>query len=90
MSRAPKPLAADTSLEAEAMMLAHYRSLDVPEKLAIVFALSRRADDAARVGILERYPDASEHEQALRLASLKYGRDLMVEAFGWDPEVEGW
>jgi hypothetical protein len=42
------------------------------------------------VGIRERHPTASERELRLRLAALKYGRDLMVRACGWDPDVEGW
>ena len=41
-------------------------------------------------GIRERYPESTDREQRLRLAALKYGRDLMVKAFDWDPLVEGW
>ncbi len=72
------------------MLLEHYRRLEVHEKVAIMMDLARLADDAALVGIRERHPAASEREQRLRLAALKYGRDLMVKAFGWDPLVEGW
>ncbi len=90
MSGPFRPLSADTSPEAEAILVEHYRRLEVHEKVAIMMDLARLADDAALVGIRERYPQASQREQRLRLAALKYGRDLMVSAFGWDPLVEGW
>lgn len=85
-----RPLADDTSLAIEAMMLAHYRELAVHEKLAIVRKLTRLADSIALVGIRERHPEADEREQRLRLAALKHGRELVLAAFGWDPAIEGW
>lgn len=90
MSDAPRTLAGDTSPEAEALLLEHYRGLEVHEKVAIMMDLTRLADDTALVGIRERYPAAGEREQRLRLAALKFGRELMVAAYGWDPNVEGW
>jgi hypothetical protein len=84
------PLTEDTSPEAQAILVEHYRRLEVHERVAIMMDLTRLADGAALMGIRERHPDASEHEQRLRLAALKYGRDLMVAAYGWDPHVEGW
>jgi hypothetical protein len=32
----------------------------------------------------------SERELRLRLAALWLHREIMIEAFGWDPEVEGY
>jgi hypothetical protein len=86
----PTPLAEDTSAAAEAILVKHYRGLEVHEKVALMMDLTRLADDAALMGIRERHPEASEREQCLRLAALKYGRDLMVAAYGWDPDAEGW
>jgi hypothetical protein len=85
-----KPLARDTSIEAETLLFDHYGSLEVHEKTEIIADLNGQMDRIALVGIRERHPDASEREQHLRLAALKYGRELMVKAFGWDPELQGW
>ena len=71
-------------------MIEHYRGLEVHERIAIAMELTRMADEIALEGIRERYPHATEREQKLRLAALRYGRDLMLKAFGWDPLVEGW
>lgn len=71
-------------------MIEHYRSLGVEGRVALVLELNRRADEAALVGIRERWPDADEREQRLRLAALKYPRELMVRAFGWDPVERGY
>jgi len=74
----------------EALLFEHYRGLPVHEKVRIAMDLTRQADEIALVGIRERHPNSSDREQRLRLAALKYGRELMVKAFGWDPDVEGW
>jgi hypothetical protein len=37
----------------------------------------------------EQYPEVCERELALRLASLWIPRDLMIRAFGWDPDERG-
>lgn len=80
----------DTSREAERLQFEHYARLEPWEKMRIVEELTRTAEGVAEVGIRERYPDANDEEVRLRLASLKYGRDLMVKFFGWDPDVKGW
>jgi len=92
MSGPLRPLAEDTSpeAEAEAILIEHYRGLEVHERIAIAMDLTRMADEASLEGIRLRYPEASEREQKLRLFALKYGRDLAVAAYGWDPLVEGW
>jgi hypothetical protein len=85
-----RPQAPDTSVEADRRMIEHYRSLTLEQRVDLVFELTRRADEAALVGIRERYPDADEREQRLRLAALKYPRELLIRAFGWDPEERGY
>lgn len=85
-----KPLSEDTSLEAEQFLFERYARMEPHEKLAIVWRLNRASENAALVGIRERYPDADEEEQRLRLFALKYGRELAVKVFGWDPEEKGW
>ena len=85
-----RPLADDTSPEAEAVLLEHYRGLEVHEKVRIVLDLSRFTDEVALEGLRDRYPEAGERELRVRLAALKYGRELVLEAFAWDPEIQGW
>ena len=90
MSQEIKPLSEDTTLEAERALFAHYARMEPHEKLAIVSRLNRQVEGMALVSIRERYPDDSDREHRLRLFALKYGRDLAVEVFGWDPDVRGW
>lgn len=40
----------------------------------------------AEAGLRARHPEASPEELRLRLAALRLGRRLMIDAFGWDPE----
>jgi hypothetical protein len=47
------------------------------------------SDFAARVsesGVRANHPDAPEREIFLRSAALRLPRDLMIRAYGWDPE----
>ena len=44
----------------------------------------------ALAGIRERHPSASARECQLRLASLRLGRDVMMQVFGWDPAERGY
>ena len=65
-----RPLAPDTTLAAEFLLIEHYRGLEVHERIAIAMDLTRMADEIALEGIRERHPGASEREQKLRLAAL--------------------
>lgn len=85
-----QPLSRDTTPEAEKVLFDLLRGLDAAQKMKIVFDLQETMDQIALVGIRERHPDCSEREARLRLAALKYDRELMIRAFGWDPEVEGY
>ena len=80
----------DTTRQVERMMFDHYARLAPWEKIRIIEDLNRTADGAAIVGIRKRHPDANDDEVRLRLAALKYGRDLTLKFMGWDPHVEGW
>jgi hypothetical protein len=72
------------------LQFAYYRSLSPTQKIAIILDLTRTAERAALVGIRERHPHATEHEQQLRLAALKFGPELVLAAYGWDVRTEGW
>lgn len=81
----------DTDPEVERILLEANRRLTPGERLLKVGELNEAAEMMALAGIRERYGhDLSQREEQLRLAALRLPRDLMVEAFGWDPEVEGY
>lgn len=79
----------DTQPEAERVLFDFYRRMTPAEKVRIMFDLVRVGDESALAEIRSRHPGCSEHEAHLRLASKKYPRDLMIRAYGWDPEIEG-
>lgn len=56
------------------------------QKLQKMLAIGRMIDDLARAELLQRYPWATQRDLDLRLASRVLDRDLMVAAFGWDPD----
>jgi hypothetical protein len=57
------------------------------ERILMAFELSDFAVRASESGVRERYPEASEREIFLRSAALRLPRDLMIRAYGWDPET---
>jgi len=83
------PPASDTSAEVEDFLVARLRELSLAEKLAMVRRLNRGLVRLTLAGVRARYPSADARELALRAAALRLPRDVMVRAFGWDPDVEG-
>ena len=82
--------AADTDEKSDRLLFELYGQLTPVERIRMVWDLGQACDGRACIGIRQRYPDATEREVELRLAALKYGRDLMVRVFAWDPEERGW
>jgi hypothetical protein len=80
----------DTRPEAQRVLDDLVRRMTPEQKLARVVELQEAVEAFARGGIRARHPRADGREVELRLGALKYGRELMVAAFGWDPGVEGW
>lgn len=81
----------DTPPEVEEIVLERYRQMSPLERLRQVFELNYMAQSLAEMRIRAQYgPDLSEREIRLRLAALWLDRETMIEAFGWDPEVEGY
>lgn len=81
----------DTAPEVEEILLDRYRRMAPQEKLRQVFELNRMAQQMAAMRIQAQYgPDLPERELRLRLAALWLDRGTMIEAFGWDPEIEGY
>jgi hypothetical protein len=86
-----RPQALDTPLEIEAMQLERYRRMSPAQKLSLVADLSLASRQLAEARIrAQQGQDVSRREIRLRLASLYLDRSTMIDAFGWDPEVEGY
>jgi len=82
-------LALDTAADARAFQLARWSEASPARKLEMIEALCHDSRRLALAGIRQRYPDATRREQTLRLGALTIERQLMIDAFGWDPEREG-
>lgn len=62
------------------------RSKTPGEKLLMALNAGEFAIRLSEAGVRARYPAASEREVFLRAASLRISRDLMIRAYGWDPD----
>lgn len=81
----------DTSPEMESVLVERYRRMDGHEKLSRVASLNRSIEQLAAARIRAQYGDEiTEREMRLRLATLRLGRRLMIQAFGWDPLDQGY
>ena len=80
----------DTSADVEARQVAHWRAMSPKERFDLVAALNDSCEQMAAAGVRLRHPNAGADEVRLRVLALRLGRDLMVEVYGWDAEVEGW
>ena len=79
----------DTTPEAERILIEGYRNMSPQRKLQRVFDLSDTLRQLARARIVAHSPrPLTEREIRLRVASLYIPRQLMIDAFGFDPEAE--
>jgi hypothetical protein len=85
MARHPAEFA-DTDPRAMEVWLGLLRSKTPGERIEMVFELTDFALRMAESGVRVRHPDASEREIFLRSAALRLPRELMIRAYGWDPE----
>lgn len=75
------PLAEDTPFEVETVQLGLWRTMTPQDKMRLVSGICRAVDEAAREGLRRRHPHASDRELFLRLALLRLGDELAVEAY---------
>ena len=80
----------DTTPAAEAVLHELYRGMTREQKLRLVFEHQASVDSFALAGIRLRHPDAGERELVLRLAALRYPREVMLRVFDWDPREKGY
>lgn len=85
-----KPMEMDTPPEIEQMLIEGYRKMPAWKKLRQVGELNDLVRQLALNDIRRRHPQADERELKLRLASRWIEPELMLKAFGWDVEKEGY
>jgi hypothetical protein len=83
------PGASDTPPEVDAVMFDLWRRATPTQKLRKVFGFGQMINALTRSEIRSRYPGATAREIELRLASRSLDRQMMIKAFGWDPDVRG-
>jgi hypothetical protein len=59
------------------------------ERLLMALKMTDFAFQMSEAGVRARHPEASEREVFLRAAALRLPRDLMIRAYGWDPDEHG-
>jgi hypothetical protein len=57
------------------------------DKLASALEYTTFVMTLSEHGVRMQYPDASDREIFLRAAARRLGRDLMIRAYGWDPDT---
>ncbi|MBI1850680.1 MAG: hypothetical protein HYR85_10090 [Planctomycetes bacterium] len=85
-----KPQSLDTSPQIDRILMEGYRRMTLTEKARRLGDLCEAVDEFGRIGIRQRYPNASAREVELRLAALRLDRETMIKAFAWDPEKMGY
>jgi len=75
----------DTHPKIQAILLAGYRKMSPQEKMKRVSELTKSVQQLALARIQKDFPESSEKEQQLRLASLWLDEKVMAEVFGWNP-----
>lgn len=85
-----KPLSRDTHPKMHAFLIQGYRAMSPQQKLKCVDELTKAVQQMALARIRQQYPDSSERELQLRLASLWLSQETMKRVFGWDPQREGY
>jgi hypothetical protein len=86
----PKPRCdffSDTDPAALEVFIELQRKMEPWQKLAMVFGSIRMTSALTEALIRQEHPEASDREVFLRVAARHLDRDLMIKAYGWDPEA---
>lgn len=77
----------DTDPRALEVFLSLQRKMTASEKIAMMFELTDMVLKLSEAGVRQAYPHADDREVFLRTAARHLDRDLMIRAYGWDPEA---
>ena len=81
-----KPMAEDTSAEAERVLIELWRKADPARKFALVIDSTRTMQEFMLTGMRERHPHDSAEALHRRFARLWLGSDLARKAYGETPD----
>jgi hypothetical protein len=76
----------DTDPRAMEVWLELLRQMPAGEKLAVVLSGAQFVLQLYEMGVRRMHPQASDQEVLLRVAARHLPRELMIRAYGWDPE----
>jgi len=82
----PETWFADTDPTALEVYIRLYRNMQPGERLTRVFELCDFQQALQLANVRTMYPESTEKEVFLRAAARRLGRDLMIKAYGWDPD----
>ena len=82
----PQPYS-DTDPRAMEVWLDLLRKKPPGDKIATALDFSDFVFHMSEMGVRIQYPQATEREVFLRAAARHLSRDLMIRAYGWDPEL---
>lgn len=85
-SHADADFVRDTNPGALAVFYQIQRRRSPAQKLADTFDLSEGLFELVKDGIRTRHPGAAEREVFLRAVATRLPRELMIRAYGWDPQ----
>jgi hypothetical protein len=71
---------------ADDLVRAKLAELEPAERMERTQRLTTALRELSLQGLRLRHPEASDEELCLREAAQRLGRDLMIRAYGWDPE----
>ena len=64
-----------------------HRKMTPERRVELALSHSQMLFQLVEMNVREMYPDADDREVFLRVAARNLGRDLMIRAYGWDPEL---
>ena len=77
----------DTSPEALEVLVEGYRRMTPLQRLDRALSMTRTLKTLIEAQVRQEHPGASEREVRLRMAARWIPRELMIAAFGFDPEA---
>lgn len=80
----------DTNPVSEKILIEGFRKMPAWRKLELLSQMVDTCRLFALAGLRKRYPEASDGELKRRLASCFLERSLVMKAYGWDPDREGY
>ena len=80
----------DTHPRIRKILIEGYRRMSPIQKMKCVSNMTNTVLCMALMRIRKQHSGISEQEERLRLASLWLEQHLMIRAFNWDPEKEGY